>query len=1313
MLLTICAVFVITLSTRVVADTVDIGQALAVDFKGRIYVGGRFNAVGDLTTGGQNVEAFNIARWDPTAKRWEALPGGSLVANQSGVGNVSALAADSTGNTIYVGGNFNKILEDGNLTTITNFASYDVSNESWTSLGTVFGSINEIKSEGIDAAVIVGNITAGDGIESRNIVRWTGTTFEAVLSDNLGGSNSPGVSGQGLFSVLVESPGNYLVGGNFTISIFDPPQCNPFGLSSVESLARLDGNLLPPCSTDQNCSMNFFGTPITPRVTAIAKLGGESFIGGNFSHMLCGKGGALTPVANIARDNSTGAWIALDDPSMPGDGVSGLAGTKLDVLDIASITDDNTVIVAGQFLKAESLLVNSIARWDNSGSKWIALQGSNPEPGVFFSFEKTAGRVNALHYDATFNRVYVAGRFSEAGGKNLGQLGGMGGIAYYQFSKSDPDLEGWFALTHTPVPLDLILNANDGSPLRGENLQETRPSQAQTVTFTEENDTTRIIDVSLTNISGTEQSFALFIKLTGVGWDILALLDGVNISDSINFNSPVFTDQIPAGESADLFLQIVATDLSSGEAVINVFGFDLESFPAFGLPADAVSIVAQRDCDDNFQADVNQIAVDRSLDTNSNSVLDSCDIADRSFSDLDANGVPDEVEETRQNQPELLESHALPIPGLGVPVEVLAGDTNGDGKIDITILQTDDTGQSKVIVTKTGEDGQLQPPEVVCEGTEFIIHQIARADLDCDGKDELIKHELSNLKSSLSVTFNNGKSFKTLFGIDIQVVGKIAIKDLNNDSKLDVVILIDAGNGVKLIQAFENKGVDSNDKWQGFEMKEAKVLTEEASDEITSVAIANAFNPSPGLPDVIVASKNQTIAFEQDGPFVFTRVPTPLSTNGNLSDAGSSEAPLIKVGQATRDLGNDGLTDFLSFKKEFDIIVNEFGETIGEIVTVSSIKIVLLELSTASGTPIEIPFEMGNPFSNPDKLTCNSLELADVVPTPKGSVGGLFLDIIWTAVDASGQKVAVIFTNLGVDADGFHRGFSAGEPVVIKPGFVVSDAQSKRVTAVLVQPEAATAVTNAVPVPPKAVFADVNDDGRADLVVVDHETEQISVRLNTLPDKDPTATVTINDNIGPVTIKPGDPVSIKVSLDPGSRLGDLADWWAGIVTPFGIFSLVITLDNSGELVLDYVPIGFNIQDLKPTISADLGEVPLFDLPPFEILSITTEISIPEGEYTPFIAVDMTRNNTVDLDPEQLFFDTATLIINQTDNNQLTSVRQNTGSNLRSINSKRSFMDKLRNRQGKTVFSNKKVLIDILNNYNRVNDVTIEGFTKSR
>jgi len=100
----------------------------------------------------------------------------------------------------------------------------------------------------------------------------------------------------------------------------------------------------------------------------------------------------------------------------------------------------------------------------------------------------------------------------------------------------------------------------------------------------------------------------------------------------------------------------------------------------------------------------------------------------------------------------------------------------------------------------------------------------------------------------------------------------------------------------------------------------------------------------------------------------------------------------------------------------------------------------------------------------------------------------------------------------------------------------------------------------------------------------------------------PAPDIKANGQDGPVIVTPGDQVSIEVSLDPGDKAGQNADWWIAATTPFA---------PPGDWYSYVYPTGW-----FPGINLCI-QTPLFTLSPFEVLNMV----LPSGDYTFYFAVD--------------------------------------------------------------------------------------------
>ena len=110
----------------------------------------------------------------------------------------------------------------------------------------------------------------------------------------------------------------------------------------------------------------------------------------------------------------------------------------------------------------------------------------------------------------------------------------------------------------------------------------------------------------------------------------------------------------------------------------------------------------------------------------------------------------------------------------------------------------------------------------------------------------------------------------------------------------------------------------------------------------------------------------------------------------------------------------------------------------------------------------------------------------------------------------------------------------------------------------------------------------------------------------------PVPDIRANLSDGPLTVASTTPVSITVSLNPGSQVGQTADWWIAASRPSGWETFVY--------LKGWVP-GINV----------CIQYPLFNVsPPIEV----RDTVLPVGDYTFYFAID----NNADGNPDATWWD---------------------------------------------------------------------------
>jgi len=121
----------------------------------------------------------------------------------------------------------------------------------------------------------------------------------------------------------------------------------------------------------------------------------------------------------------------------------------------------------------------------------------------------------------------------------------------------------------------------------------------------------------------------------------------------------------------------------------------------------------------------------------------------------------------------------------------------------------------------------------------------------------------------------------------------------------------------------------------------------------------------------------------------------------------------------------------------------------------------------------------------------------------------------------------------------------------------------------------------------------------------------------------PVPDIKANGSDGPVTISPGENLSVTISLDAGSKIGDDADWWILINSPFGWYYYdKVTKWSPGQSVTH--------------------QGALFNLSSRQVLN-TSSLTNP-GLYKFYFAVDMIMNGSINMG--QIYYDSVKVTITQ-------------------------------------------------------------------
>jgi hypothetical protein len=371
-----------------------------------IYLGGTITVAYD-NNNQRGLGVYNVVIWDLTSNTYRNF-GGDPVFNglktDEGDSTVNFMSYDSVNQYLYVAGKFKYAYDSFNRQglLVNNIAKWDIANNQWRALGQgVNNTVNSVRYDKVNNNVYIGGLftmaysnNQPDGINSKYIAKWDNTKNSWEF---LGNSLYNGTDDQVNAMAFDASGQNLFVAGNFKYA-YDATPARSF----VNFAARWD------VTASRWCMI------------------GHQFFVGSSRPGLWIEYDDKKRILYMDNNNNYGMEYSFNTIFTYYDykynlirGPSKHGPTTITGTIHASIYDNrnNCIYVVGSFISAvdptnySGLLLNNVAKWDISLSRWFPLGN--------LSLSGTNGRVRSLLLDYSSNQLFIGGDFNQVNNISL------------------------------------------------------------------------------------------------------------------------------------------------------------------------------------------------------------------------------------------------------------------------------------------------------------------------------------------------------------------------------------------------------------------------------------------------------------------------------------------------------------------------------------------------------------------------------------------------------------------------------------------------------------------------------------------------------------------------------------------------------------------------------------------------------------------------------------------------------------------------------------------------------------------------------